>query len=73
MNDTKPEVLPPIIIDAGKQRSKRIKQLGQNAGKLAERVQSAAEQVSAQAAEDPRSIIPVVLLVRRQSKRSKII
>jgi hypothetical protein len=70
MQARKTDTLQPIIVDAGKQRGKRIKQLKRGEGKLAERVQTAAQQVALQHEDEgeEEEILPVVLIVRKASK-----
>jgi hypothetical protein len=69
MSDNQQDTPPPIILDAGKQKRKRIKQLKRGEGKLAARVREAAEHVCAQEAEDGRDVIPVVLVFERRPRR----
>lgn len=69
MEDKKTDTLQPIIIDAGKQRGKRVKQLKRGEGKLAARVQTAAQQVALQQDGEQEEIVPVVLIVRSEKKR----
>ena len=66
-------VLPPIVVDLGKQRRKRIKELKRGDGKLMEEVTAALEQVrnSLGEAERNRLLVPVVFLYRRKRRRSK--
>lgn len=69
MNETKPDVLQPILIDLGKQKQRRIKQLKRGQGRLAEQVQEAAERACAQLGDDPREVVPVVVLFRKKDRR----
>jgi hypothetical protein len=68
MSTKEPEILPPIIVDAGKQQRARIKQLKRGTGKLAERVLTAAQQVGLQGRGEQRDVLPVVFLIRSSSK-----
>jgi hypothetical protein len=71
--ETTIEPLIPVVIDAGKVRQKRIKELKRGQGKLAIEVAEAVEHVrrglGAEAA--GKQIVPVVVVYRRRrSKRS---
>ena len=64
---------PPIVIDLGRQKKKRIKQLKRGRGKLVERVNEAIAQVrSALGAEaHGKEFIPVAVIFRREGKCRK--
>jgi hypothetical protein len=64
---------PPIVIDLGKQKKKRIKQLKRGRGRLVERVNEAVAQVrSALGAEaQGKEFVPVAVIVRRGQKCRK--
>ena len=63
----------PIVIDLGKAKRKRIKQLERGEGPLAEEVRQAVEQVGAGlgAEADGKVLVPVVLLYRRKPRRRR--
>jgi hypothetical protein len=65
------DVTQPIIVDLGKQRSKRIKQLKRGRGKLWNEVVDVIEEVSAQLGDevDGKTIVPVVMVYRKKNKR----
>jgi hypothetical protein len=63
----------PIVVDLGKQRRKRIKELKRGSGDLMEEVAVALEQVRSSLSEADRSrpLIPIVFIYRQKRKRSK--
>jgi len=63
----------PIVVDLGKAKRKRIKQLERGEGPLVEEVRQAVEQVrSGLGAEgDGKVLVPVVLLYRRKPRRQR--
>jgi hypothetical protein len=67
-------VTQPIIVDLGKQRPKRIKQLKRGRGKLWNEVVDVIEEVSAQLGDevDGKTIVPVVMVYRKKSKRRSV-
>jgi hypothetical protein len=69
MSETPKDTLQPIIVDAGKQKRKRIKQLKRGAGRLAEMVQEAAAHARAQLGDEAGDILPVVVLFEKRRKR----
>jgi hypothetical protein len=64
---------PPIVIDLGRQKRKRIKQLKRGRGKLVDRVNEAVAQVrSALGAEaQGKEFVPVAVIVRKDQKCRK--
>jgi hypothetical protein len=68
------DVTQPIIVDLGKQRPKRIKQLKRGRGKLWNEVVDVIEEVSAQLGDevDGKTIVPVVMVYRKKSKRRSV-
>ena len=54
-----------IVVDIGKQKRKRIRQLKRGKGPLAQKVQEGAEQVMESDPMDSRDIIPIVVLFQR--------
>jgi phenylpyruvate tautomerase PptA (4-oxalocrotonate tautomerase family) len=61
------EIATPVILDVGKQRKKKIKQLKRSEGSLAEEVL----QVVAEAAGQDPSVIPVVLVFEQKPKKRR--
>jgi len=64
-----PEAKPPVIIDLGKHRRKRIKDLRKGVGKLAGEVNGAIEELRAAGTVSPDSQT-VVVIVRQRRRRS---
>jgi hypothetical protein len=66
-------VSPPIVIDLGKQKRKRIKQLKKGRGRLVDRVNEVVAQVRSQlgAEAQGKELVPVAVIFRRDQKRSK--
>jgi hypothetical protein len=58
----------PLILDVGKQKQKRIKQLKRGEGQLREKIDAAVREAMARAG-NSRAIIPVVVLYREREKR----
>lgn len=69
--DVTTDVTQPIIVDLGKQRPKRIKQLKRGEGKLWDEVVDVVEEVSAQLGDElnGKTIVPVILVYRKKEKR----
>lgn len=67
------DVTQPIIVDLGKQRPKRIKQLKRGEGKLWDEVVDVIEEVSLQLGDevDGKTIVPVILVYRKKGKKRK--
>jgi Family of unknown function (DUF6200) len=67
------EALHPIVVDLGKRRRKRIKELKRGGGMLMEEVAEALEQVRAALGEAGRGrvLVPVVFLYRQKRRRSR--
>lgn len=62
--------LRPVVIDLGKQKKRAVKELEQGGGPLAELVERALAQATAgNGAVDPASVLPVVLLYKKKSKK----
>ena len=70
---TEAEVTHPIVVDLGKQRRKRIKDLKRGRGKLMDEVADAVAQVRASlgAAAQGRQLVPVVFVYKQKGKRRK--
>ena len=66
-----PRVYAPIIIDLGKTRRKRIKQLKRGRGKLMREVQDVLDEVQMDLGKEAegKEFIPVVLIYRRRRRR----
>jgi hypothetical protein len=64
---------PPIVIDLGKQKKKRIKQLKRGRGRLVDRVNEAVAQVRSALGTEAqgKEFIPVAVIVRRGRKCRK--
>ncbi|MBC8506556.1 MAG: hypothetical protein ISR58_02475 [Anaerolineales bacterium] len=72
-NDSKEvdlEVTEPIIIDLGKQKSKRIKRLMEGRGKLWFEVEDVIEEVGSMLGDDleGKTLVPLVLVYRKRPK-----
>lgn len=70
---TQERILPPLVIDLGKTRRKRIKRLKRGRGKLAREVQQVVAEVSASLGDEAhdKEIIPVVVIYRRKRKKRR--
>lgn len=68
-----PRVYQPIIIDLGKKRRKRIKQLKRGRGKLMNEVHYVIEEVQADLGKEAegKEFIPIVMIYRRRRRRKK--
>jgi hypothetical protein len=68
------DVTQPIIVDLGKQRPKRIKQLKRGEGKLWDEVVDVIEEVSAQLGDEVngKTIVPVILVYGKKAKRKAL-
>jgi hypothetical protein len=66
-------VSPPIVIDLGKQKRKRIKQLKRGRGKLVDRVNEVVAQVRAELGAEAagKELVPVAVIFRRNGKCRK--
>jgi hypothetical protein len=58
----------PLILDVGKQKQKRIKQLKRGEGFLREKIDAAVREAQARAG-STKAIIPIVVLYREKEKR----
>jgi hypothetical protein len=67
------DVTQPIIVDLGKQRPKRIKQLKRGRGKLWDEVVDVIEEVAVQLGDDVdgNTIVPLVMVYRKKDKKRK--
>ena len=65
------EILHPIIVDLGKKKNKRIKELKRGEGKLSQDVAATVDQVRAdlKTETDGREVVPVVVIYRKKSKK----
>jgi Family of unknown function (DUF6200) len=65
------EAIPPIVINLGKAKGKKIKDLKRGRGKLMDEVLAAIEQVRANLGEDAPEgrLLPVVLIYEKKPKR----
>ena len=68
-----PDVLPPIVIDCGKMRRKRIKQLRRGRGRLMDEVRQVVGEIRARLGEEAqdKEFIPIVLVYRKKSNRER--
>jgi Family of unknown function (DUF6200) len=64
----------PIVLDLGKVKPKRIKQLRRGEGRLAEEVRQAVEKVrdGLGAEGDGKVLVPVVVLYRKKPRRASL-
>jgi hypothetical protein len=74
MEEQTTEITRPIIVDLGKQRAKKIKQLKRGKGKLWTEVIDVVEEVSAQLGDEAegKTIVPLVLVYRKKDKRKSL-
>ena len=72
-HETEEEQLSPIVIDVGKVRSKRIKQLREGKGPLVRNVEEALQTVRDQLKGHlaGKQLVPVVLVYRKKPKTSR--
>ena len=72
MAEEQPKVVAPIIINLGKQRRKRIKQLKRSSGVLMNEVMETVNQVNGQlgAEANGKVLVSVVLIYREKRRRS---
>ena len=63
----------PIVIDLGKTKTKRIKDLKKGKGKLVDEVNDVIEDVRARLGADAtgKQLVPVVLIYRKRDKRGR--
>lgn len=66
-------VSAPIILDMGKTKRRRVRQLKRGRGRLLDDVQDAVQQVSAEMGEQAngKQLVPVVLIYRKKRKRGR--
>ncbi|MES1243968.1 MAG: hypothetical protein ABUT39_20360 [Acidobacteriota bacterium] len=67
-------VVIPIVIDLGKTKRKRIKQLKRGRGRLAEETRQALAELRGslgEAAVAGKELVPVVMIYRKKAKRKK--
>jgi Family of unknown function (DUF6200) len=67
------EVNPPLIVNMGKQRRKRVKDLKRGRGRLVQTVQEVIEEVREELGADAKDkvLIPVVVLFERKQRKRK--
>lgn len=72
-SDADADANPPIVIDLGRQKKKRIKQLKRGRGKLVERVNEAVAQVRSALGPEAqgKEFVPVAVIFRRGEKCRK--
>ena len=72
-SDTDANRNPPIVIDLGKQKKKRIKQLKRGRGRLVDRVNEAVAQVRSALGTEAqgKEFVPIAVIVRRGQKCRK--
>ncbi len=65
------EVTQPIVVDLGKARKKRIRQLKRGRGPLVLEVQDVINEVSASLGEEAagKQLVPIVVLYRRKQRK----
>lgn len=66
-----PSVVAPVVVDLGKTKASRIKDLKRGGGKLVEEVQYAANQVMASFGDSAKGkvFVPIVLVYKKKSRR----
>jgi len=64
-------ITPPVVIDLGKTRSKRLKDLKNGRGKLVDQVREVVDRVRVELGDQARDkhLIPVVVVFRKKSKK----
>lgn len=66
------ESLPPVVVDLGKVKRKRIRQLKQGRGPLLDEVDHVVDTVRRNLGDDEaKEILPVVILYRRRPKKKR--
>ena len=67
------EVTPPMVVDLGKQRRSRIKDLKRGRGKLMDDVHNVVDRVVAEFGDQAngKQFIPVVIVFRKKSRRRR--
>ena len=70
---TEPEFVEPIVVDLGKTRRSRIKDLKRGRGKLADEVQDVVSRVRENLGPtaNGKQLIPVVIIYKRKTKKKK--
>lgn len=65
------EVVPPIVLDLGKTKRKRIKRLKRGRGRLAQEVHEIVAEVAESLGSegDDKQLVPVVIIYRRRRKK----
>jgi len=73
-DDKEVNITEPIIINLGKQKRKRIKNLKKGRGKLWFEVEAVIDEVSELLGDDldGKTVVPLVLIYRRKSKRRRL-
>jgi hypothetical protein len=73
VNSAKKKVIVPLIIDLGKIRSKKVKELKKGEGPYLEEVLPAINQIKAELHPEieGKEIMPVIVLYQKKSKKSK--
>lgn len=68
------EMTQPIIIDLGKQKSKKLKALKKGEGKLWDEVFDVMEEVKEMLGEeaDGKMMVPIIMIYEKKSKRSQV-
>jgi hypothetical protein len=72
--ETTTQVVPPIIVDMGRQKVKNLKALKKGEGKLWEEVQEVVDQIQEQLGEriQGQAFLPVVILYEKKTKRQRL-
>jgi hypothetical protein len=65
--------LPPVVVDLGKVKNKRIKQLKRGEGPLLEELDDVVAAIEEELADEigDRAVLPVVVLYRKKEKRRR--
>jgi hypothetical protein len=74
MTDTKEDsTLPPVLIDLGKARRNRVRDLKRGKGRLLEKVDDAIEQTVKELGDEAKgkTILPVLVLVEKRPKKKR--
>lgn len=68
------EITQPVVIELGRQKKKRIKQLRQGKGPLVDEVRATIDQTVAALgdAADGKTFVPIVMIYRQREKRGAL-
>lgn len=69
-----PDITPPVVVELGRQKKKKIKQLRAGRGPLADEVRQTVDEAIARlgSAAEGKTFVPVVLVYRRKERRTAL-